>query len=536
MSELEAFFTWKSCVATALVLLFGLWGCNSAFAQVAESRDLKPGDLLPRYLVICMDGVGYELAAEMHQKGELKNFLPPAPLIVAFPSDTNPALVEILAPLGAPPARGYEDYYFDPAANEMRGGVFHRFTRKDFVARTYRDLFDYHPHPLRMTLEYAAPVVGPWLNGEVNLERMKVEFKKSKEQFFLGYFDASDTATHLNGRWLVRQQLRDLDKWVGELRADKNRPVEVIVFSDHGNDLRRLRRVNLEPALERAGFRVEGEIRDMRSVALPQFGLISNAALYTAPGREADAAEAVRRARGVDLAVYREGDSVVVVSRKGRARIERRATLRPAVRDSGQGGVGVEEIRYRYWQELGDPLELEAIVRELDARGRRDLEGFIAEEDWLRATAEHVYPDPLRRLWNAFHGVVEQPASVLVSFEDGYYTGSIWLNLFAWMQATHGSLRRGQSRGVVLATTPALFADDGGPFTGNNLVPRILAVTRGKKASLQRHGRRTLRLRPDWVGDSAPFGCAQGLRQGLRSASPRSEVRKPAKTSRRSRV
>ncbi len=46
MNELDAFFTWKSCAVTALVLLFGLWGCSTAFAQVTESRDLKPADLL----------------------------------------------------------------------------------------------------------------------------------------------------------------------------------------------------------------------------------------------------------------------------------------------------------------------------------------------------------------------------------------------------------------------------------------------------------------------------------------------------------
>jgi hypothetical protein len=147
----------------------------------------------PRTLILVMDGVGYDLAAEMHRKGELKNFLAPAPLIVAFPSDTNPALVEILGPLGAPAAAGYEDYYFDAAANQMRGGLFHRFSRKTFVESNYRDLFDYHPHPVRMTLEYAAPVVGPWLNGAVNLGRMKTEFRKSSLPIFLAFFDASDT-------------------------------------------------------------------------------------------------------------------------------------------------------------------------------------------------------------------------------------------------------------------------------------------------------------------------------------------------------
>jgi hypothetical protein len=55
MNELDAFFNWKSCAVVALVLLFGLWGCSTAFAQVAESRDLRPGDLLriARSISVC---------------------------------------------------------------------------------------------------------------------------------------------------------------------------------------------------------------------------------------------------------------------------------------------------------------------------------------------------------------------------------------------------------------------------------------------------------------------------------------------------
>ncbi|MGH9779165.1 MAG: alkaline phosphatase family protein, partial [Candidatus Acidiferrales bacterium] len=265
---------------------------NAAGLKEAPAPSLAP----PRTLILVMDGVGYDLAAQMHRKGEFKNFAAPAPLIVAFPSDTNPALVEILRPLSAPRARGYEDYYFDPAANEMRGGLFHRFSRRTFVESNYRDLFDYHPHPIRMTVEYAVPVVGPAVNGAVNLARIEDEFAKTTEPVFLAYFDASDTAAHLGGRWLVREQLRYLDRWVGNLRAKEN--VEVIVLSDHGNDHRWLRRTNLEPALRRAGFRIEGKLTDDRSLVLPQFGLISNAVLYTQPGREAAAAEAVLKAKG----------------------------------------------------------------------------------------------------------------------------------------------------------------------------------------------------------------------------------------------
>jgi len=439
----------------------------------------------PRTLILVMDGVGYDLAAEMHRKGELKNFVAPAPLIVAFPSDTNPALVEMLGPLGAPPARGYEDYYFDPMANEMRGGLFHRFSRKTFVESNYRDLFDYHPHPVRMTVEYAVPVLGPALNGAVNLARIKEEFRKSTDPVFLAYFDASDTAAHLGGRWLVREQLRYVDGWVTELRAQH--AVDVVILSDHGNDHRWLRRTNLEPALRKAGFRVESKLKDDRSVVLPQFGLISNAVLYTRPGREAPAAEAALKAKGVDLAAYRDGDSVVVVSAKGRARIERR---------EDDGGAA----SFRYVAEEGDPLLLNCIAEELALAGFADADGFIAEDKWLAATANHVYPDPLRRLWRGFDGLVRQPASVLVSLKDGYYTGSIWLNIFAWMQATHGSLRRAQSLGVVLSTSPALFEPDAAPFTGENILPRIL--------SLQRAGAEAAEDVPSVAGVEIPPGVA----------------------------
>ena len=413
----------------------------------------------PRYLVICLDGVGYDLVEEMHRRGELANFAPPRPLINAFPSLTNLGLVEILQPVGAPPARGYEDFYFDPARNRLRGGIFHRMSRQHFIAGTYRDLFDSHPHQLSMTFEYALPVVGPWLNGVVNTARIRDGFKKSVERVYLAYYDASDTAMHLNGRWLVREQLRVLNRLAGELRRDSSQPVEVILFSDHGNELRRLRRAGLETALRRAGFRLDSRLKDERSVVLPRFGLVAAAALYTQPGREAVAAHALRSARGVDLVVYRDGDGLFVLGRDAEARVERR------LKDARSW--------FRYRAAAGDPLDLAPIIVSL--AGRADADGFIAEDDWLSATAEHDYPDPLRRLWAGFDGLVEQPASVLVSLDDGFYTGSQLLDVFAWMQATHGNLRRAQSCGMILATDAALMPD-GAPLTGENFWSRIPAM------------------------------------------------------------
>ena len=424
----------------------------------------QEGTSQPRYLIIVVDGVGFDIVDEMYRNGELQNFLPPVPIINAFPSTTNPGLVEILAPMGAPPARGYEDVYYDPFSNKMRGSLLDRFSRKQFIETTFRGVFDYHPHQFRMTIEYAIPVLGPWINARVTMRRLKTKFQESDQPVFFAYVASSDLAIHLNGKWLLQNLMRRLDKMAGELHTEAGQPVEVIIFSDHGNQVRKWKKAKLQKALRRAGFKISRKLKDERSVVLPQYGLIATAILHTQPGKEADVAEALRHAEGVDLSVFRRGRRVIVVGREGKATITQRAT------PTG--------TRYRYQAGEGDPLQLKDILKGLRRRGAVDAEGFVAEEDWLRATAGHVYPDPLRRLWQSF-GWVEQPASILVSLDDGYYTGSWLIDLFAILRATHGNLRQAQSRGVVLSTNPSLFLPDRGPFTGQTLLARIEQAREG---------------------------------------------------------
>ena len=216
--------------------------------------------------------------------------------------------------------------------------------------------------------------------------------------------------------------------------------------------------------LRRAGFKISRKLKDERSVVLPQYGLIASAILHTQPGKEAEVAETLRHAEGVDLSIFRRGSRVIVTGRAGKATITQRTT------PTG--------VRYRYQVSEGDPLQLNDILKGLRRRGAVDAEGFVSEEDWLRASAGHIYPDPLRRLWQSFDWV-EQPASVLVSLDDGYYTGSWAFDLFAFLRATHGNLRQAQSRGVVLSTNPSLFLPDRGPFTGQTLLARIEQAREG---------------------------------------------------------
>ena len=446
----------KHLTLTTIVIL-------SAFINSHAQTPASPDSPATRYLVIVVDGVGFDIVDEMYRDGELQNFLPPVPIINAFPSTTNPGLVEILAPMGAPASRGYEDVYYDPFSNKMRGSLLDRFSRKRFIETTFRGVFDYHPHQFRMTIEYAIPVLGPWINARVTMRRLKTKFQESDQPVFFAYVASSDLAIHLNGKWLLKNLMRRLDKMAGELRSE-GQPVEVIIFSDHGNQVRKWKKAKLQKALRRAGFKISRKLQDERSVVLPQYGLVAAAILHTQPGKEADVAEALRHAEGVDLSVFRRGRRVIVVGRGGKATITQRAT------PTG--------VRYRYQAGEGDPLQLKDILNGLRRRGAVDAEGFASEEDWLRATAGHVYPDPLRRLWQSF-GWVEQPASILVSLDDGYYTGSWAFDLFAILRATHGNLRRAQSRGVVLSTDPSLFLPDRCPFTGQTLLARIEQAREG---------------------------------------------------------
>jgi hypothetical protein len=115
-----------------------------------------------------------------------------------------------------------------------------------------------------------------------------------------------------------------------------------------------------------------------------------------------------------------------------------------------------ERFRYRAMQ--GDPLELATVVESLRRRGKVDGADFIADEDWFTATIESARPDVVRRVYEGVSERVLHRANVLVNFADGYYTGSASMDVFAFLQATHGNLGAQQSFGFVMSSTRDLPA------------------------------------------------------------------------------
>ncbi|MCS7158616.1 MAG: hypothetical protein N0A16_12955 [Blastocatellia bacterium] len=391
-----------------------------------------------RHFILSLDGVGYALVDELARQGHFAFFHRPARLIAPFPTLTNPAFIEILKPLGAPPSPGYEDYYYDPTANAMRGGFWHRFRRRTFIEGTFRELFDYHPSGLTMTLEYAMPPLSAWLDAQLSLQKAVGRFKRSADDLFIAYVSATDALAHLGGEGLLRRFLVTLDRKLEQLFIESEGRIHITLFSDHGNLFARYRRAELQEALRADGFRLGNRLEDERSVVQPRYGLVGCAIFYVVEAQEPRVAEVLAIAPGVDVVAYQRNGMVYVVGPRGRARIERRGD------------------RYRYLTFAGDPLLLKPILDQLRAEGRMDDEGFVADADLFAATHAHSYPDALRRLWEGLTSYVRHPASVLVSLEDGYYDGSDIFDLLAVLRATHGNLRRAQTEGFVLTTVKPL--------------------------------------------------------------------------------
>ncbi|HEX8491274.1 MAG TPA: hypothetical protein VF658_00390 [Pyrinomonadaceae bacterium] len=421
----------KLAGAVVLVLLIASLMPFGASAQALKQQSA-------RHIIICIDGVGISTINKLRAEGRFQMFAAPSYMISPFPSVTNPAMSEILEAAGARPVAGYEDNYFDVEQNKMRGGIIDRFRGDRFIRGTFRELFDYHPSALKSGLGYAAPPFSTYLEALTDLIRLRQKARGSRQPVFLAYTGATDSLAHLGGEWFLKNFLKHLGETVKDIVRESKEPVTVTLFSDHGNEFRKYRRMNLKASLRRAGFRLEKRIKDDRSVVLPQFGLVGSAMLFTREANEQRLAQTAAGVEGVDFAAYEKEGIVHVLSHDGEAMIEKRVD------------------RYRYKSAKGDPLDLNAVVQSLAAERKVDADGFIADADWFAATRDGVRPDAVRRVYEGATGGVANRANVILNLRDGYYNGSSLLDLFTILQATHGNMGQGQSYGFVMSNSGAL--------------------------------------------------------------------------------
>jgi len=133
----------------------------------------------------------------------------------------------------------------------------------------------------------------------------------------------------------------------------------------------------------------------------------------------------------------------------------------------------------RYDARGGDPLHLASIVAQLQAAGRVSADGDIDGDALFAATVDHEYPDPLARLWRAFHGMVANPPDLIVDLRDGYCHGSKFFYAMAYpIRSTHGSLNRMNSETFVLT----MLGDLPPVLRTEEVLPRLEALRGAKTA------------------------------------------------------
>lgn len=378
-----------------------------------------------RHLVLILDSVPFSLVRELRDGGRFRNFALPSRVVSPFPVMTDPCLNEFFE---VSPGPGVESMYFD--GRRLQSGLFNYLHQEN---APWLALCDYRLPNLLHGEAYTNPE--PWFDNE--LRKTHDRFLAASARAYVSYSMGTSALMMQRGRDGQLAALVRLDRLCQQLFRETRGRVEITLLSDHGHNSTPGRRLPLDEHLRRMGYRVRSRLDGPDDVVVPQWGLVTCAAIHTRS--PAAVARDVAVLTGVELTCYRDGQrGIVVLSRDGEALIRR------------------DSDRWCYEPIRGDPLRLAPILQALRSSGRIDASGFASDRDWWKATLDYEYPDPLRRLWRAAHDLFVHPPDVFVSLADGWYCGSRDFESMMSAAATHGSLRADSSSAFVMSTAGEL--------------------------------------------------------------------------------
>lgn len=374
------------------------------------------------HLIIALDGVPFELVQELYQAGAFPLFYPPAPVIACYPSMTDLALAELFH---APRCLAFQAEYYDRAAGRMAGGSteYLKGENAPWVAQmSYSGSFWLH------LLVYLDPQTV--FNHE--LRRMYEVFQTKDAGHAAAYSVGTAGLGTRGGAAAIREYLHAVNALCERIVYDRRGRVKITLVADHGHNLVENRRVSFKNRLRAAGYRPADRLRKPRDVVVIEYGLVTYADFYT--DDPAGVATCLLADAAVAFTCYPEGDAVVVRDATGAARITR-----------GPHG-------FRYAPEGGDPLWLGPILARLRQDGHISPDGDIDDDALFAVTAAHEYPDPLRRIWLTFHGLVAHPPDLIADLHNGNCHGSgFFARAIGRVASTHGSLNTASSTTFVMS-------------------------------------------------------------------------------------
>ncbi len=421
---------------------------NQIQSGLSNLSDLS-GLSRPRRLLLCLDGVPFEIIKAARARGLFEGFKSSTKLLSPFPTMTNVALSMMLRATVPP---GYESLYFDREAQSLCGGVrkYLGWRTPDKIPSSYMNDLDYQEPLACEFLIYVAP------------ERVwRADFRRFGERFraaprsrdFFAFIKATDGLLHIGGAERLLDALGTLDETLREIQEQHGAETEIVLFSDHGMNLVENKRVYLKSHLRRHGYKHAARLNvdDLRVVSIPAFGLCSYAAIYCADEEAARIADCLTTLEGVDFSLYREKDVAMVKGQQGAARIHRRVCQGSDREENSFASCG--GASYRYEATEGDPLQLSTVIEDLQNDGELGCDGYASDGAWSTRTLDHVYPNALSNLYGAIcDRRVEHTANVLISLRDGYFYGASAFARMVRLLATHGNARRESSTAFLMST------------------------------------------------------------------------------------
>jgi len=412
------------------------WQRQDATGRKVELRfgaeDDRPGqtvflseidaDQVPHF-IIALDGVPYTLVEELYGEGCFRLFHPPARAISTFPGMTDLAFQRIF---GGQTPIAYQAKHFDREKNKLLSG-------NDLYlsggAADWSKKLDYRCSFKLDALAY----INPQFVFEHELRGITDVFGEAETGTQIGYIVATAGLGTRGGREAILNYLRTIDRLCEQIVFERRGRVHFTLLADHGHNMSGRGRVSFDELLEEHGYRLTHRIKHQNEVVTVQYGLVTYAAFFS---DQPDKVAAILLKDPVTtLACYPQNETVIVRSLEGCARIHRR------------------DRDFRYEIQTGDPLQLGPIIDHLQEQGHVDADGFIDDRALLGATATHLYPDPLRRIWLAFHGLVQKPADLIVCLKDGWFHGSKFFEvMIGGASSTHGSLNQINSMTFAMTT------------------------------------------------------------------------------------
>ena len=406
---------------------------------------------LPTRLVLGLDGVAYRDLKAL-QDGVIstniwgkpfrrqaftlaEGYFPVSRMVSTFPSTSDVAWTDIF---GDRPLPGYQRTYFSTAANSqiIINGI---TTTMEHEAQMTWEM----ENNLLRTMGYVYPV--HTLEYEMHETIRNFWNDTDNDGSYYVYIRATDDAQHLDRD--VYDLLCGLDAQLQAMRAryraQTGRDLQILILSDHGhNHADSFKRVEVVDFLKNAGYRITESIEDPKDVVLPTTGIEDWVEIHNAPAATTTLVPLLTHLEGADLVTGRDPDApnrfLVMNSRGERAEIDWNPT----------------NNTYRYLTDTGDPLGYRPVAKELAQEKLLDADGYATADAWMAATMTNHYPLALERIARGLTRVTLNPATILISLDNGY-AHSGWLMQrgadLSTFSSTHGALDDLNSDGIVLS-------------------------------------------------------------------------------------